>query len=202
MKFTPLIQELIDSFKILPGVGPKSAQRMAFQLLEQNQTGAARLAKALQTALSGICKCKICRNFSEQENCPVCSELTRVESGQVCVVATPSDVLAIEETGHYHGRYFVLMGLLSPLDGVGPEELGLDLLAQQLSAGQISELILATPPSIEGDATAYYITDMAKDTTAKVSQLAQGVPMGGDISNIDSRTLGHAFSGRKFIEQS
>lgn len=201
MKFTPLIQELIDALKILPSVGPKSAQRIAFQLLEQNQKGALRLAGALNSAVKGICKCQLCRNLSEQSMCQICNELARIENGQVCVVATPSDVLAIEQTGHFQGRYFVLMGLLSPIDGIGPEELGLVDLNEQIKSGKIRELILATPPNVEGEATAYYISDMAKQNQITVSQLAQGLPMGGDIASIDVRTLGHAFSGRKAIKE-
>ncbi len=199
MKFTPLIEELIESLKILPSVGPKSAQRIAFQLLERQQKGAKRLSHAIDSALSGVCRCQQCRNFSEQPVCEICQSELRRDTRQLCIVASPMDVLAIEETGHYKGLYFVLMGLLSPIDGIGPEELGLDNLEQQLSHDSIDELILATSPSVEGEATAYYISEMAAQYQLSVTRLAQGLPSGGELASIDGKTLGHAFSGRKSL---
>ncbi|MCU4674976.1 recombination mediator RecR [Catenovulum sp. 2E275] len=199
MKFTPLIEELIESLKILPGVGPKSAQRIAFGLLERQQKGARRLSSAINSALQGVCRCQLCRNFSEHEVCDICHSEFRQESAQICVVASPMDLLAIEDTGHYKGRYFVLMGLLSPIDGIGPQELGLNLLEKQLMEQNIEELILATSPSVEGEATAYYISEIAAQYQIKVTRLAQGLPSGGELASIDGKTLGHAFSGRKSL---
>lgn len=195
MKFAPALQKLIDALRILPGVGPKSAQRMAFILLEDQQ-GATQLAQAVQQALTQIKSCSVCRNYTQADTCEICAEPARSEQAAICVVAQPQDVLSIEQTGHFHGRYFVLKGLLSPIDGIGPEELGLDSLQQQLQDG-ISEVILATSPSVEGEATAFYISEMAKKLGISVTRLAQGLPAGGELSSLDSRTLGHAFSGRK-----
>lgn len=197
MKFSPLIEELIESLKVLSGVGPKSAQRIAFQLLERQQKGARRLSKAIDSALLGVQHCQQCRNFAEHDVCDICNSEMRQASGQLCIVASPMDVLAIEETAHYKGRYFVLMGLLSPIDGIGPDELGLNLLEKRMISDDINELILVTSPSVEGEATAYYISEMAAQFDLTITRLAQGLPSGGELAAIDGKTLGHAFSGRK-----
>ncbi|MDN3651325.1 recombination mediator RecR [Thalassotalea ponticola] len=199
MKLSPLVQDLIDSLKCLPGVGPKSAQRMAFHLLERNRIGGAKLATALAMAMEDVDHCKGCRTFTEQEYCHICQAPSRAEKRQMCVVESPSDIIAIEQTGEFTGRYFVLMGHLSPIDGVGPEQLGLDILEQHLKSGQFDELILATNPTVEGEATAHFIADMAKSYHIATSRIAHGVPVGGELEYVDGNTLSHAFSGRKQI---
>lgn len=196
-RLTPLLQQLIDALRVLPGVGPKSAQRMAFQLLERNRSGGARLGEILTAAMANIGQCQQCRTFSESTLCPICSDLQRQQSDVLCVVGSAADQLAIEHTGQFNGRYFVLMGYLSPLDGIGPAELWLTLLAEQLAQGQINEVILATNPTVEGDATAFYIAELCQTYGCNVTRLAQGVPVGGELEYIDGTTLAHAFSGRK-----
>ncbi len=196
MKFSPLVDELIQSLKCLPGVGPKSAQRMAFQLLERDRQGGQKLAQSLASAMSDVGHCRSCRTFTEQPLCPICQSSKRGQAEVICVVETPADVLAIEAGGHFTGRYFVLLGHLSPLDGVGPDELGLALLEQQLATGDVSELILATNPTVEGDATAHFIADMAKRHDVTVSRIAHGVPVGGELEYVDSTTLALSFNGR------
>lgn len=196
MKFSPLVDELIQSLKCLPGVGPKSAQRMAFQLLERDRKAGQSLGEALSKAMSDVGHCQACRTFTEESHCPICASSKRGQSDVICVVETPADVLAIEAGGHFSGRYFVLLGHLSPLDGVGPDELGLALLESQLSSGDVSELILATNPTVEGDATAHFIADMAKTHQVSVSRIAHGVPVGGELEYVDSTTLALSFNGR------
>ncbi|MCK5874519.1 MAG: recombination protein RecR [Alcanivoracaceae bacterium] len=196
MKHSPLVQRLIDSFTVLPGVGPRSAQRMTYWLLERNREGGGRLAAALEAAMQGVRHCSCCRNFAEDDLCPVCADQRRDQS-QVCIVESPADVLAIEQSGEYRGRYFVLMGHLSPIDGIGPEEIGLNLLERQL--GQIQELILATGTTVEGEATAHYILDMVRGTSVSVSRIAQGVPMGGDLEFVDGATLAQALKSRRHL---
>ncbi|MCH1919779.1 recombination mediator RecR [Shewanella sp. A3A] len=196
MKFSPLVDELIQSLRCLPGVGPKSAQRMAFQLLERERKAGFKLADALTKAMSDVGHCQSCRTFTEESLCPICASARRGQSDIICVVETPADVLAIEAGGHFTGRYFVLLGHLSPLDGVGPEELGLSLLEQHLQAGEVTELILATNPTVEGDATAHYIADIARRYEVKVSRIAHGVPVGGELEYVDSTTLALSFNGR------
>jgi len=198
MNLPPSLEQLISAFKCLPSVGNKSAQRMAFHLLERDKVGGQRLSDAIQSALDKIGHCKSCRTFSESELCSICSDLQRGEEAQICVVETPADLLAIENTGQFQGRYFVLMGHLSPLDGIGPEDLGLDLLESHLDSG-ISELILATNPTVEGEATSYYIAEMAKLADVKVSRIAHGVPVGGELELVDGTTLSLSFSGRQTI---
>ncbi len=195
MKFSPLVDELIQSLRCLPGVGPKSAQRMAFQLLERDRKAGQRLAQSLASAMSDVGHCSSCRTFTEEDLCSICNN-SRRQSDLICVVETPADVLAIEAGGHFSGRYFVLLGHLSPLDGVGPDELGLSLLQQHLASGEVSELILATNPTVEGEATAHYIADMAKQHDIKVSRIAHGVPVGGELEYVDSTTLALSFNGR------
>ncbi|MCL2916786.1 recombination mediator RecR [Shewanella litorisediminis] len=196
MKFSPLVDELIQSLRCLPGVGPKSAQRMAFALLESDRRAGIRLADTLSRAMSEVGHCQKCRTFTEEPLCPICSSSRRGEADTLCVVETPADVLAIESGGHFQGRYFVLQGHLSPLDGIGPEELGLSLLEGQLGGGGISELILATNPTVEGDATAHYIADIARRAGVAVSRIAHGVPVGGELEYVDSTTLALSFNGR------
>ncbi|CAG9001052.1 MAG: Recombination protein RecR [Candidatus Celerinatantimonas neptuna] len=198
MKYTPSLDRLIQAFQALPGVGPRSAQRMAFSLLEQKRTQAAELAEALSEALVNIGHCSQCRNFSEGDTlCPVCQSSKRQSGGLLCIVESPADVVAIEQTAQYSGLYFVLMGHLSPIDGIGPHEIGLDLLEHRLDEEPINELILATNPTVEGEATAYYIADLAKQRQIKVSRIAHGVPVGGELDNVDGTTLSHSFLGRQ-----
>lgn len=193
-----LIQQLIDAFRVLPGIGPKSAQRMTYYLLERNRNGAAALSAALQQALDKVGHCEQCRNLSEHPVCDICSSSRRNET-LLCVVETPADVLSIEQAGVYQGKYFVLMGHLSPIDGIGPEQLGLDKLQQRLQQGGLQELILATNPTVEGEATAHFIQQMARQAGVAVSRLAQGLPMGGELEYTDSATLSQAFSARRVV---
>ncbi|AEY02056.1 recombination protein RecR [Oceanimonas sp. GK1] len=197
MRFSPLLDELIKSLQVLPGVGPKSAQRMAFALLERQRAGGRKLAHVLEQALDNIGHCRQCRTFTEEAVCAICASPKRAVSGQLCVVESPADVVAIEQTGQYQGRYFVLMGHLSPLDGVGPEDLGLDVLEGWLEAEHFDELILATNPTVEGEATAYFIADIARSQGVAVSRIAHGVPIGGELELVDGNTLSHSFMGRK-----
>ncbi|MDH5485661.1 MAG: recombination mediator RecR [Gammaproteobacteria bacterium] len=195
MSLSPLLGQLIEALRCLPGVGPKSAQRMAFHLLERDRDGALKLSRALDEAVEKIGQCKKCRTLSETEVCYICNNPLR-DQGLVCVVETPSDVLAIEQATGFKGLYFVLMGHLSPLDGIGPAELGLDKLEQRLQQGGIQELILATNPTVEGETTAHYISQMAQENGIRASRLAHGIPLGGELEYIDGGTLAHAFSGR------
>lgn len=197
MNFSPLVQELIESLRCLPGVGAKSAQRMAFHLLERNRKGGDKLSDALAKAMSEVGHCQRCRNFTEQTLCDICSSVKRQVSGQLCIVETPADVMAIEQTAEFNGLYFVLMGHLSPIDGIGPEDLGLDVLEKQLSNGEITEVILATNPTVEGEATAHFIAELAKQYQVQISRIAHGVPIGGELEFVDGNTLSHALSGRK-----
>jgi recombination protein RecR len=192
------LTRLIEALRRLPGVGPKSAQRMAFHLLDRDRDGAQFLHDTLAEALAGIGRCPGCRMFCEDSRCAYCTE-ARAATGQVCAVEGPADLLAIENGTAYRGRYFVLMGRLSPLDGVGPEELGLDLLAKRLGDGLTRELIIATNPTVEGEATAYYLAEMARARDVKVTRIAHGVPMGGELEFVDSGTLSHAFTGRTAV---
>lgn len=196
--YSPRLSRLIEALRRLPGVGPKSAQRMAFHLLDRDRTGADYLQRTLAEALEGIARCPTCRMFCEDGKCLYCTE-SRTATGQICAVESPADLIAIESGTSYRGRYFVLMGRLSPLDGIGPEQLGLDLLAEQLAAGPAQELIIATNPSVEGEATAYYLAEMARARKVKVTRIAHGVPMGGELEYVDSGTLSHAFSGRTAV---
>ncbi len=197
MSFSPLINELVSALKILPGVGAKSAQRMAFSLLERNREGALHLSKVLHDAMEHVSHCEQCRTFTESRLCKICDNPLRSESGQLCIVESPQDVLAIEQTSEYKGKYFVLMGHLSPIDGIGPAEIGLNELAELLIAESISEVILATNPTVEGEATAHYIGQMCKEKNIKATRIAHGVPVGGELEYIDGNTLTHAFTGRR-----
>jgi recombination protein RecR len=193
---SPLLQQLIDALKCLPGVGPKSAQRMAFYLLERDPEGAKNLSSALTEAVEKIGHCSMCRTLSETELCEICVSTSR-DNGALCVIETPADIFAIEQTAEFRGKYFVLMGHLSPLDGIGPAELGLDLLQARLAKGEVKELILATNPTVEGEATAHYISTMAAKHRILTTRIAHGVPLGGELEYIDAGTLAHAFSGRQ-----
>ena len=199
MQFSPLIKELIDALKILPGVGPKSAQRMAFHLLERNRHGALQLSAVLHNAMEHVQHCQQCRTFCENSLCEICASPQRQQSPLLCVVESPQDVLAVEQTLEFKGRYFVLMGHLSPIDGIGPSDIGLDQLDRILQAGGINEVILATNPTVEGSATAHYIAQMCKSHQIQASRIAHGVPVGGELEFIDGNTLTHAFSGRRAI---
>lgn len=196
MAFSPLVDELVESLRCLPGVGQKTAQRMAFHLLERGRTGGERLAGALASAMTGVQRCESCQNFSDTPVCPLCTDESR-RTGSLCVVESPSDLLAIEQAGDYRGAYFVLMGHLSPLDGIGPAEIGMDRLLKRVRQEQISELILATNPTVEGEATAHYIADCLHDQPVLVTRLAHGIPVGGELGYVDGFTLSHAFRGRK-----
>lgn len=195
--YSPLISELIESFRVLPGVGPKSAQRMAYYLLEQNRSGGHKLANILEQALENVKYCEQCRNLSEEPICGICSSQSR-HAEELCIVESPSDVIAIEQSGIFRGKYFVLMGHLSPIDGIGPEEIGLNELDVRLAEG-VNEVIIATNPTVEGEATAHYIQQMVRARNIKVTRLAQGIPIGGELEYIDSGTLSQAFISRKEV---
>ncbi len=199
MSFSPLIEQLIASLRCLPGVGPKSAQRMAMQLLERDRDGGRQLGETLLQAMDGVGRCKRCRTFTEQEICSLCDSPRRDEQ-LLCVVETPSDVLAIEQTGGYRGRYFVLMGHLSPLDGIGPEDIGIDQLLSRIDASDVKEVIMATNPTVEGEATAFYISEQLQHRGVTVTRIAHGVPLGGELEFVDGGTLAHAMAGRKVID--
>lgn len=196
--FSPLIDELMSSLRCLPGVGPKSAQRMALHLLERDRAGAERLAQSLHKAVEGVGRCQRCRTLTEQTLCGICANQRR-DNNLLCVVETPADVLAIEQAGTYQGKYFVLQGHLSPIDGIGPEDIGIDQLILLLQQEPITEVILATNPTVEGEATAYYISERAKHLNVTVSRIAHGVPLGGELEFIDGGTLAHAFSSRRIF---
>ncbi len=199
MTHPPLVLRLLEALRRLPGVGPKSAQRMAFHLLERDREGALRLSLALQEALEGVGRCRRCHNLSEGELCPICSNERR--DGQVvCVVESPADVQALEQSTGFQGRYFVLGGHLSPLDGVGPDELGLEQLAAQVAEGEVQEVIIATNPTVEGEATAHYISELLAASGARITRLAHGVPLGGELEYVDSGTLSRAFHGRREVQ--
>lgn len=196
MAHSPRIERLIEALRCLPGVGPKSAQRMTYHLLERDRAGGRRLAEALLAAMDQVGNCRRCRTFSETEICALCTSPAR-DAALLCVVESPADVAALEQSTGYRGLYFVLMGHLSPLDGIGPQELGLDLLEARLADGEVRELILATNPTVEGEATAHYIADMARARGVRATRIAHGVPLGGELEYIDGGTLSHAFAGRQ-----
>ena len=194
-----LLADLIEALRCLPGVGAKSAQRMAFHLLERDREGGVRLAGVLQQAMQRIGHCKACRNFSEAELCDICANASR-DAALLCVVETPADLLAIEQATGYRGRYFVLMGRLSPLDGLGPSELGVDLLARRLAEGEVRELVIATNPTVEGEATAHWLGQLARSAGVRATRLAHGVPLGGELEYVDRGTLAHAFGSRHSLD--
>lgn len=183
----------------MPGVGQKSAQRIAFHLLERDRDGAGKLSAALAEAVEGIGHCRRCRMFTEDELCSICSASGR-DVTQLCVVESPADVMALEDATGFRGLYFVLMGHLSPLDGIGPDELGLGQLEDWLGKGEVTELIIATNPTVEGDATAHYLADLAARRGVKASRIAHGVPLGGELEYVDGGTLSHAFYGRRAVD--
>lgn len=199
MKFSPLISELIGALTHLPGVGKKSAQRMAFHLLERNREGALQLSQVLHDAMEHIQHCQLCRTFTESTLCEICDDPGREACGQLCVVESPQDVLSIEQTAEFKGRYFVLMGHLSPIDGIGPNEIGLDEFEKLLATGTFKEVILATNPTVEGEATAHYIAQMCKAKQISATRLAHGMPVGGELEYVDGNTLVHAFTGRRTL---
>mgnify|MGYP001188505314 FL=1 len=196
--FSPLVDELISALRVLPGVGPKSAQRMALHLLERERPGAERLAKSLEVCVERVGRCQRCRTLTEEPICGTCSNIRR-DGSLLCVVETPADILAIEQAGYYQGKYFVLLGHLSPIDGIGPSDIGIDQLVTILQGDDIKELILATNPTVEGEATAHYIGERAKPLGVIVSRIAHGVPLGGELEYIDGGTLAHAFSSRRTL---
>ena len=196
--FSPLIDDLIESLRCLPGVGPKSAQKMALYLLEREHKGADRLALSLRAALDKVGRCSSCRTLTEEAECRLCRDERR-DRQLLCVVETPADVVAIETSGSFHGHYFVLLGHLSPIDGVGPDELGLDKLCNLVRYNQVKEVIIATNSTVEGEATSYYISELLKDLKVEVSRIAHGVPMGGELEYVDGNTLALALDGRKKI---
>jgi recombination protein RecR len=193
-----LLGQLIQNLCCLPGVGPKSAQRMAFYLLQRDRNGAKILAETLVHAINKIGHCQQCRTLTEHSLCEICADNSR-DNSLICIVESPADVWIVDQATVFKGRYFVLQGRLSPLDGIGPDELGLDLLEQRLATGIIKELILATNSTVEGEATAYFISEIARKHQVQASRIAHGVPMGGELEFIDSGTLSHAFKGRKEI---
>lgn len=199
MSYSPLIDELIDALRCLPGVGQKTAQRMSFQLLERNRSGGLRLSQALAEAVAKVGHCQRCRTLTEDERCRICSDPRR-DASLICVVESPADVAAFEASGDYRGHYFVLMGHLSPIDGIGPTDIGIDLLLERVEAQGVAELILATNPTVEGEATAYYITEQMRRLGVAVSRIAHGVPLGGELEYVDSGTLAHAMKGRRRID--
>jgi recombination protein RecR len=198
MLYPPSLTRLIEALRNLPGVGPKSAQRMAFHLLEKDRNGAGAIADALQRAIGNVTRCQRCRMFAEAELCPICSSAARDRS-LLCVVESPADVAAIEQSGSYRGSYFVLMGHLSPLDGIGPDELGFAQLEALLAEGSVKEAILATNTTVEGDATAHVISEIATRYKVTSSRIAHGVPVGGELEYVDGGTLAHALAGRHVL---
>lgn len=191
----PLLNQLIDALKLLPGVGQKTAQRMAFHLLKMERDKSLQLGTVICDAIERIQHCKHCRNYTEQAECAICADQNR-KRNQLCIVESPSDLLAIENGTSYKGLYFVLMGKLSPLDGVGPEHIGLDLLEQRLNSGQLEEVILATSSTMEGEVTAHVISELVKKHGLTTTRLAQGVPVGGELEYLDLNTLSQAFDTR------
>jgi len=199
MNSSPLIDQLIEAFRCLPGVGPKSGQRMTLHLLERNRAGGKRLTEALREALNAVGNCAQCRTLTEEEMCRICANPSR-NRRLCCVVESHADIFAIEQSGTFRGVYFVLMGHLSPIDGIGPEQLGINQLLERIQAGDFEEVIIACNPTVEGDATAYYIAEQLKSINVVVSRIAHGVPVGGELEFVDSGTLTHAFMGRKVMD--
>jgi recombination protein RecR len=198
VKYSPALARLVEALRALPGVGPKSAQRMAFHLLERNRDGGRALARALEDATSNVVHCRRCRMLTEGDLCEICAAPRR-DASSLCIVESPADVVAVEQSGGYGGRYFVLMGHLSPLDGIGPEQLGLDRLEALLDEGEIREVILATNPTVEGEATAHFIGELVTRRGICASRIAHGVPVGGELEYVDGGTLAHALAGRQVI---
>jgi len=198
MSSESLLGQLVEALRCLPGVGPKSAQRMALHLLERDREGGCHLSAVLEEAMERIGRCRVCRDLTENELCRICANQRRDQS-LLCIVESPSDVMAIENATGYQGRYFVLLGRLSPLDGIGPEELGLDELAERLKEHPPGEMIIATNPTVEGEATAFYLQRMAQKYDIAISRIAHGVPLGGELEYTDQSTIAHAFSSRQKV---
>jgi recombination protein RecR len=198
MQHSPHVAQLIEALRMLPGVGPRTAQRMAFHLLQEGRPGARALSSALDAALGSVVRCRRCRMLTESELCVICAAPQR-DSALLCAVESPADVVAIEQSGSYRGRYFVLMGHLSPLDGIGPEQLGLRELEAILDEGGVRELILATNTTVEGEATAHYLGELAARRGVRASRIAHGVPVGGELEFVDGGTLAHALAGRQSV---
>jgi len=196
--FSPLLVRLIEALRCMPGVGRKSAQRIAFHLLERDRAGAERLSQALAEAVAGVRHCSRCRMLTEGDVCDICESGAR-DASTLCIVESPADVMAVEDATGYRGLYFVLMGHLSPLDGIGPRELGLDQLEDRIAGERFQELIIATNPTVEGDATAHFVAEMAARYEVPVSRIAHGVPLGGELEYVDGGTLSHAFFGRRSV---
>ena len=196
MALSPLIGRLVEALRCLPGVGPKSAQRMAFHLLERNRDAARELARVIEEAVSAVGRCESCRTLSEHALCPVCASPRR-DARTLCVVETPADMVAIDASTGYQGMFFVLMGHLSPLDGIGPAELGLDRLERRLDDGGFAEVILATSSTVEGEATAHFLAELARERGIRATRIAQGVPMGGELEFVDGGTLAQAMMARR-----
>jgi len=198
MSYSPLIDQLITALRCLPGVGAKSAQRMAFKLLERDRKGGQQLSQALAVAMAEVGHCQQCRILTEQPVCRICSSQSR-DNRSICVVESPADVVAIEQTGSFRGTYFVFQGHLSPLDGLGPEDIGIPMLLERLQHSEVEELIIATNPTVEGEATAHYIVEQVRPMGISVSRIAHGVPLGGELEFVDGSTLTHALNGRKML---
>ena len=198
MSTQSLLGQLVEALRCLPGVGPKSAQRMAFHLLERDRDGGLHLASVLEAAMERIGRCTVCRDLTENEVCNICANEQR-DASLLCIVESPSDVMAIEQATGYQGLYYVLMGRLSPLDGIGPADLGLDELSVRLNERPPAEVIIATNPTVEGEATAYYLQRMAQKHTIAVSRISHGVPLGGELEFTDQSTIAHAFSSRQAV---
>ena len=196
MLYPPSLSRLIEALRCLPGVGPKSAQRMAFHLLERERDGGRELAAAVSGAMDGLGHCRRCRMFAEGELCPICASTQR-DSSLLCVVESPADVVAIEQSASYRGCYFVLMGRLSPLDGIGPNQIGIDAFERLLGEGGVAEVILATNPTVEGEATAHFLGEVVTRHGLRASRIAHGVPVGGELEYVDGGTLAHAIAGRQ-----
>ncbi|MFL9711546.1 recombination mediator RecR [Methylobacillus sp. Pita1] len=196
MRNPPALEQLVEALRCLPGVGPKSALRMAYYLLQRDRKGAGLLAKSLDQALQVVSHCSLCNNFSEQEICPLCASPARDHS-LLCIVEMPSDLMMLEQTQSYQGMYFVLMGRLSPLDGIGPRDIHLDKLLKRAQDGEVEEVILATNYTVEGEATAHYVSELLRARGIKVSRIARGLPMGGEIEHVDSGTLAQAMLERR-----
>lgn len=194
--FSPLIDQLVVALRRLPSVGPKTAQRMALHLLERDRSGGELLAQSLLKAMENVARCGNCRNLTEEDICSICTNSRRNRS-VICIVENPADVVALEQSGQFSGTYFVLFGRLSPIDGIGPSDIGLDLLDQRMQSESIDEIIIATNPTMEGEATSHYISERAKARGVKVSRIAHGVPLGGELEYIDGGTLAHALNSRR-----
>src|SRR5690606_26092106 len=199
MSFSPLIRQLIDALRGLPGVGPKTAQRMALHLLERNREAGRQLAHALEAAMDGVGYCSRCRTLSETEICELCRDPRRDDS-LLCVLQSPADGWAVEMAGSFRGRYFVLKGHLSPIDGLGPEEIGVPALLERVAGSEVAEVIVGAHRPVEGEATAHYVAGLLKPGGISVSRIAHGVPLGGELEFIDGGTLAHALAGRSRID--